>query len=466
MNPYESVKNWFIGDALAATDDIFEKGKIELLFKFSVMFLLMNLGFVYATQHSPSFQQVFSILGFVLILMVLIILKITRNVFWASIAYIISHSIQNFGYLIIANGVISGEAIPFIILYVSFGFLLLGRKWAKLLYIIAVGIVCIGIYNVGSGYKLFFFEAGTTLKEPPQPFLLIPLVLNVYLLQEFFKIRGKAEKQIAEQREEIDKSHEELAMQNKDIVASINYASRIQHAMLPTEENILRGVPLSFLLYKPRDIVCGDFYWFHEIDRDNYIMICADCTGHGVPGALMTMIGNSILNQVIVDGKITEPANILTELDKRISETLKQQKQHTDLVQDSMDLALLKVNKKYKEFTFCGAKRPVIYIHNKELTEFKGNKFTLGGLSEVKNFEETKHTYTQDDVIYLFTDGFADQFGGSESKKFMIKQFRELLLKIHVLPMHEQKAALETALASWKQNNEQTDDVLVIGIKF
>jgi serine phosphatase RsbU (regulator of sigma subunit) len=466
MNPYKVVKNWFIGEALATTDDVFEKGKIELLFNFTCLFLLLNPAFFISSIHASVSQKILSLLGIFLLGMVLVTLKATRNITWASIAYIIGHSIQNFGFFFLGNGVISSMMIPFLILYISFGFLLLGRTWGIALSIITVVILSIGMYNTDSGYTLFFFDAGKSMFEPPKIMTLLPLLLNIYLVSGFFGVRQKAEKQIAEQKAQLEKNHEELAQRNKDTIASINYASRIQHAMLPSLENISRAIPLSFLLYKPRDIVCGDFYWFYEIDRDSYIIVCADCTGHGVPGALMTMIGNSILNQVIADGKITGPANILTELDKRMSETLKQQKQHTNLVQDSMDLALLKVNKKNKEFTFCGAKRPAIYIRNKEITEFKGNKYTLGGLSEIKSFEETTHTYDEDDVIYLFTDGFSDQFGGAENKKFMIKQFRELLLKIHELPMQEQKNALEATLTSWKLENEQTDDILVVGIKF
>ena len=466
MKLFESFKNWFIGDALAATDDVFEKGKIEILFKFTCLFLLLNPGFFAAAIHAPLFQKALSLLGIVLLSLVLVTLKTTRNVTWASIVYIIGHSIQNFGFFFAGNGVLSAMDVPFLILYISFGFLLLRRTWGIILSVITVAVLLIGIYNVDSGYKLFFFQSGLALQEPPKVMVLLPLLLNVYLVSGFFGVRIRAEKQIAEQKSELEKSHEELAIRNKDTIASINYASRIQQAMLPTEEAILRGIPLSFLLYKPRDIVCGDFYWFYEIDSDNYIIICADCTGHGVPGALMTMIGSSILNQVIVDGNVTAPAAILSELDKRITDTLKQQKQHTGLVQDSMDLALLKVDKKNKQLVFCGAKRPAIFISDNQLTEIKGSKYTLGGLSEEKKFEETKLTYMQDDVIYMFSDGFADQFGGSNSKKFMIKQFRDLLLQTHALPMHEQKAKLEAALDTWKKNDDQPDDILVVGIKF
>jgi len=465
MNPLKSLKNWVIGDALAAADDVFEKGKIEVLYNFTCLFLLLGMGFLFSSVHAPFVQLFLAILGQVVLLIVLITLKASKNVLWASLTYLFSHTVQNFSYMILQNGNLSAVALPFLILYISFGFLLLGRKWGIVLTLIVLLLISLALYNVSSGYKLFYIE-GAKVIDAPAFLILTPLLLNAYLISEFFKTRNKAEKQIAMQQAELARNHEELAQKNKDTVASINYASRIQQAMLPTEETVLRSIPLSFILYKPRDIVCGDFYWFHEIDQDSYIIICVDCTGHGVPGALMTMIGNSILNQVIIDGNITGPASILAELDTRISGTLKQQKQKTDLVQDSMDLSLIKVDKKKKEFIFCGAKRPVIYLHDNELSEFKGNKHTLGGLSEEKKFEEIKQSYSEDDVIYIFSDGFADQFGGNDSKKFMIKQFRELLIAIHKLPMPEQKKRLENELNSWKRDNSQTDDILVIGIKF
>jgi len=466
MNPYGKYKNWVIGAALAKTDDVFEKGKIELLFNFSSLFILFSSGFFFASLHASFAQLFLSIQSVVLLSTVLIVLKTTQNSQWASYCYILTSSIQSLSYTIISNGIVNEEAGPFLILYISFGFLLLGRKWGIALTFFAIAVLCLGIYNVESGYSVFYIPPKNGVVAAPRLLIFIPLLLNVYLISGFIRVRQKAARQIQEQKAELEKSHVELELKNQDTIASINYASRIQQAMLPTEENILRGMPLSFVLYKPRDIVCGDFYWYHEVDRDNYIIVCADCTGHGVPGALMTMIGVSILNQVVANGNITSPALVLSELDKRITESLKQQKQHQGLVQDSMDLALLKVNKKDKEFIFCGAKRPAIYIHNDELIELKGAKYTLGGLKEEKKFEEVKKNYEEDDVIYLFTDGYTDQFGGTDNKKFMIKQFREVLLKIHDQPMHEQKQKLETGIEGWKKNDNQTDDILVIGIRF
>jgi serine phosphatase RsbU (regulator of sigma subunit) len=237
--------------------------------------------------------------------------------------------------------------------------------------------------------------------------------------------------------------------------------------VLPNEETINRNIPLSFILFAPRDIVSGDFYWFHEIDKDNYIIVCADCTGHGVPGAMMTVIGSNLLSQIVVDNKITQPSQILLVLDNFINLTLKQQKEHEHFVQDGMDLALLKVDKKNKEFIFSSAKRPAIFIRNKEVREFKGSKHTLGGMiTGCKVFSETKMNFREDDIIYFYTDGYTDQFGGPKGKKFSSKQLKEVLLNIHRLKMPEQKETLAATMENWKGSHEQVDDILVMGIKF
>jgi len=269
------------------------------------------------------------------------------------------------------------------------------------------------------------------------------------------------------QHSRIEEKNKEIETKSKDITDSLNYAKRIQYAVLPHEETIYRNIPLSFIFYKPKDIVSGDFFWFHEINRDEYILVCADCTGHGVPGAFMTVIGSSLLNQLVIENKIYKPSEILFELDKQINFTLKQQKDSDLSVQDGMDLTLVHVNKLKKELIFTSAKRPVLLIRNKEIKEFKGSKFSLGGMrSGDKVFEEIIINYQEDDLLYMFTDGYADQFGGDKAKKFSSKRLRELLLEIHRLPMNDQKNRLSNNIVNWQGNLEQIDDMLVMGIKF
>lgn len=287
------------------------------------------------------------------------------------------------------------------------------------------------------------------------------------ILISFLILFGRAYAYMQMQQARIEDKNQELEVQQKEIISSIDYASKIQHAILPDEENIYRSIPLSFIYYKARDLVSGDFFWFHSINENSYIIVCADCTGHGVPGAFMTVIGSSLLNQIVIENKTGNPSEILSELDIRITETLKQQKDHYQIIQDGMDLSLLKVDKLNKEFIFTSAKRTGIFIRNKEIQELKGSKNTIGGLrSGEKTFNEIRMNFETDDIIYLFTDGYVDQFGGEENKKFMIKRFRELLLSIHQFPMQKQKQEIENNIVKWIGSNEQTDDILVMGIRF
>ncbi|HET6989821.1 MAG TPA: SpoIIE family protein phosphatase [Bacteroidia bacterium] len=470
MNPFKSFRNYFIGDALSKTDDVFEKVKIDVLFNFTLFFLLLNIPYVIIALTMDFFHEIFGItqlLGFSLIL---VILRKTSNVKLAIYFYIANHTIQNLAHYFINNGRVEAPGVLFFLLYVMFGFLMLDKKWGWSLLAGVGALYIVGTYNITHHFVLFHIPDQYADPENTQGqsyFTFAPILMNIYLVAEFVRARGKAEKQIQEQKILLQKNNTELEFQKKEITSSINYAKRIQSAILPLEDVIYRGIPLSFIFYRPRDIVSGDFYWFHEIDRDNYIIVCGDCTGHGVPGALMTVIGSNLLTQIVTEGKNTNPSSILSELDRRITSTLKQQKIHDQIIQDGMDLALLKVDKSKHEFILTAAKRPAIFIRNKELQELKGNKHSLGGLmADEKKFEAIKMNYEENDMIYLFTDGIIDQFGGEKNKKFTIRRFRELILNVHRDPMPEQKNKIENEIVKWIGTNEQTDDILVIGIRF
>jgi len=345
--------------------------------------------------------------------------------------------------------------------FVTFSLFLFGRRSGIFLIIL---FFIIGGITATLSQKIQIPPSQKLLGTPDE--FLTPFILIIVVIWMFVKGRADAEDEIKKQRLQLEVNNKEIQLRNKDVTDSINYAKRIQYAVLPQEETIYRRIPLSFIFYKPKDIVSGDFFWFHEISKEEYILVCADCTGHGVPGAFMTVIGSSLLNQTIIDNKIFKPSEILQELDKLINFTLKQQKDRDISVQDGMDLTLMKVNKTKKEVVITSAKRPVIFIRNKELTEIKASKFSLGGMrSGDKLFNEELINYQEDDILYLFTDGYADQFGGEKAKKFSSKRLRELFLDIHRLPMTEQKEKVTKTTADWQGNLEQIDDMLVIGIK-
>ncbi len=287
---------------------------------------------------------------------------------------------------------------------------------------------------------------------------------------------------------ELNRSKEELETVYEQITNSVKYAKRIQMAILPIEEKIKEILPNSFVLYKAKDIVSGDFYWLTNISEqlsseqlssnqlihskklitDNCItehrfLAVADCTGHGVPGAFMTLIGNILLNQIVNEHRIIEPAQILEELDKRLLLTLQQQA-GKEKINDGMDISLIRIDQ--TEIVWASAKRPLIYFQNKEIHELKGSKFPIGGASfKEKHFEQHAIRFQKDDIFYLFTDGFVDQFS-EKGEKMMIKRFRELLISIQNQNLEQQKHILEQEFEKWQGSARQLDDVLLIGLKF
>jgi serine phosphatase RsbU (regulator of sigma subunit) len=273
------------------------------------------------------------------------------------------------------------------------------------------------------------------------------------------------EAKVRERTREVIEKSEKLEEAYDEIRDSINYARRIQEAILPSHDLIARSFPEFFIVYKSKDIVCGDFYWF--ADRGDEVHIAAvDCTGHGVPGALMTVIGNSLLNQIVNIADMSSPADILNQLDKKLLQTLQQH--GVGNTNDGMDVALCKFNTKKNELTFAGAKRSLYLFRDGIHKEISGNKLPIGSFQYEYEKRFTDHTLSvkPGDTVYLFTDGYQDQFGGPNGKKFMVRQFREMLNNVQPLGMKQQARFLDETFEKWKGKNHQTDDVLVIGIRF
>jgi serine phosphatase RsbU (regulator of sigma subunit) len=255
----------------------------------------------------------------------------------------------------------------------------------------------------------------------------------------------------------------ELNKQKDDIESSIKYAKRIQDVVLPEKDKVRNILPESFILYMPRDIVSGDFYWI--CDKDNKtIILTVDCTGHGVPGAFMSILGNNLLNEIINLRKITEPDIILKELHYAVRETLKQEYNQN---RDGMDLSLCIVDKENNRLEFAGAKCPLIYIKDGKLHALKGDRLSIGGENSEKERMFKKHIIEVDSPIsvYMFSDGYQDQFGGPKDKKFMFQRFKDLIFALHKLPMEAQRLNLMANILDWRKANYQVDDILVLGFK-
>lgn len=291
----------------------------------------------------------------------------------------------------------------------------------------------------------------------------ILILAGIYGFIKYRTSRIEKEKKVLEAKVE-ERTHE-LAQKNRDITSSIEYAKRIQQAILPPLDEIKQYLPDSFILYLPKDIVSGDFYWFGEQDN-KLIMVAADCTGHGVPGALMSMIGHNLLNQIVLEKGITKPATILNNLNTMVQTALKQGISNIDTT-DGMDVALCVFNKQTREVEYAGANRPLIIASTGELKKVDPDKMPIGGsqIGLERSFTNHVHKLNPGETLYIFSDGYADQFGGEKGKKFMMKRFLETLQSIKDMPVKEQEAHLLNTIMSWKGDFEQVDDILVIGIR-
>jgi len=290
------------------------------------------------------------------------------------------------------------------------------------------------------------------------------LIISLVFVYRSYLISKALARKIKGQKEQIEKQHDEISHINKEITASIEYAKNIQNSILPDLKNIDKAIPNNFILWLPRDIVSGDFYWFHETD-DEIFMAAADCTGHGVPGAFVSVSCVNILNQVVIDEGHADPGKILSRVHQHVCDIFR--KKESELKSnDGMDIALCKINKKSNKLYFSGAMNPMVLIRNNQLSEWKGDRSAIGGRTPYDyDFQTKEIDVLKNDKIYLYSDGFKDQFGGPEGKKYLNKRFLTLLQNIFEKPMPEQRNILDKELKDWCGNYARIDDVLVVGLE-
>jgi len=264
------------------------------------------------------------------------------------------------------------------------------------------------------------------------------------------------------QKWDLERKHLSISQQNQEILDSLHYAKNIQSAIMPHADSIDKIFTDGFVLYMPKDIVSGDFYFLEEFNDRIYLAV-ADCTGHGVAGAFMSMVGTALLKQIILQNKFTDPAKILNELNEGIVEALRQKQTSSH---GGMDIAMCVIDRTEMTLQFAGANRP-LHIERNDTTELiKPDKLPIGGFNadENRTFKSQKVILEKGDRLYLYTDGYADQFGGIEGKKIMTKKFRELIRGISQTPMINQHDTLLNYFNTWKGKYEQVDDVLVVGV--
>lgn len=291
------------------------------------------------------------------------------------------------------------------------------------------------------------------------------IIFNLREKSKINKIILKQKQSVEFQNRIIEEKNKLVETQNKDITDSIKYAERIQHAILPPKNVWERILPNSFVIYQPKDILSGDFHWIAETETHIFVA-AADCTGHGVPGALISLVNYNLLNKAVLEKGIEDTGKILDAVNDWLTESL-HQKIENSTVKDGMDISLISIHKITNEICFSGAFNSIYVITENELVVYKGNKFPVGSFldEEINHFTSIKIDVKKGDSIYLFTDGYPDQFGGDKEKKYKHKQLKENLLKIHSKELMNQKEILTSNFNNWKGDLEQLDDVLMIGIK-
>lgn len=341
-------------------------------------------------------------------------------------------------------------------MYYLMGFLYLTYNYTAILKgtLTLVWIPESSLMNTASPYRFILYSA-----------IVIGLVFLLVMSQtrRLIKIRRLLkEKEQALALVEIQKI--ELEIKNKNITDSLIYAQRIQEARLPSETYFRKHFEDSFIFFKPKDIISGDFYWIGE-KEDKVFVVAADCTGHGVPGALMSMIGIEIIEKTINDDNIENPSQILAVLNRGLEKTFSREKNIGTIIRDGMDIGLCVIDKKRRKLTFAGAFFPLYLIRDNSLIEIKGDKIIIGMNPDGISYINHELDLMNNDILYIFSDGYVDQFGGSDNKKFMYRRFRYLLMTIHRFPVDDQKAILDENIKTWMGRNDQIDDIMVIGFR-
>lgn len=281
---------------------------------------------------------------------------------------------------------------------------------------------------------------------------------NHIRLEEYLKT------ELEKRTKEVIEKKEELEVKNKEITDSINYARRIQRNILPPLAKLHDVFPGSFVFYLPRDIVSGDFYWWGPVDEDRFLVVCADSTGHGVPGAFMSMIGSTLIKDLTNQGRYESPSQLLMFLDREIVMSLNQDRHGKS--NDGMDITVLEINPSTRHIKFASAMRPVILFIDHELFYIRGNRSGVGGeFTGDKVFDDQEYDLGSGDTIYLFSDGYPDQFGGPKGKKMKVERVKVMLEEIHTLPMDEQYERVKNYFLEWKGDSFQVDDVLFMGLQ-
>lgn len=453
----KEIGEYFIPDKYLNDEELSRKSRFIIWFVYIATMIGVFFGVLMYVQNSNDFTGLLAAAFFVPLNTIGLILFRKNGSFIFS-----SHFFCGIFFLImmfqpLATGGIFSPDMPTIYIIPIFA-MIMGNIRIGLFYAFLSLIMLIGYLVLGFNDTTYYL--GLTNKLTPDYFffnLALNMVVILFLIFRNEKLRLLI-------LDELRLSSLIISQKNKEITDSITYAKRIQSAILPENNVVKNHLPNSFFLYLPKDIVSGDFYWITEKNGFQFLAI-ADCTGHGVPGALMSVIGVNQLNTIIQEKGIINPSAILEVLDKNVSKILNQNKNE---IRDGMDIAILQINLSDKSLEFASANRPLYYVRNKKLTEIKPSKFPIGGIESdrVKKFENIHLQLQEGDMVYVSTDGYADQFGSEKNKKITTKKFKVLLETISEKQLAEQEQYLLDFFNTFKTGYEQTDDVLIAGLYF
>ncbi|MDQ3046154.1 MAG: SpoIIE family protein phosphatase [Bacteroidota bacterium] len=376
-------------------------------------------------------------------------------------------SIQNaYMYSVMDIPELQKHTFAYIALFIGAGMFVLWRPWYSVAIVVISFIANVVFFKINSHLSVgqILINGGMLTAS-----VAIFTILLIHTRTNLTKREIVSRLALAESNSELEIKNEIIEEKNKDIRDSINYAQRIQQAILPADEKISSDIKDYFILYKPKDIISGDFYWHTNVtttaegkpSENIVVMAAVDCTGHGVPGALMSIIGSTVLNQTSSNVNVNSPADALGFLNDEITKTL-------NSIKDGMDISLCAINFSKPELQYAGANNPLWIIRKGELIEIKPDKQAIGAdtdSGDKKVFTNHVIPLEKGDAVYLFTDGYADQFGGPFGKKLKYRQFQNTLLEIQSESMADQKQILDQLHLKWKGELEQVDDILVIGIR-
>jgi len=438
--------------------EIFKLKKKTLVFFYALVLVLMLLGLFVFNNFNL----------FIIIAFTVLIVDILRAITIGIIK-------KKYGFKYVATGTL-------IFIFGAFYYIVINNNSGFSSFLVAYLIISVFFLALPISMSIFLArQSSDTNNDLSKQLLNVKELSAKTLAQELDKKRIletqniELERQVKERTEKVVQQKEKIEDINKHLTDSITYASRIQKAILGNADEITSKFKDAFILLKPHSIVSGDFYWFTELKNtelgDLQIIIAADCTGHGVPGAFMTVMGHDFLEEIVNKQNVLLPNEILQELDRRVTSNLKKQTS-IEQVNDGMDISVLVYEKNNKKLHYAGANNPLYYVRNNELETKKATRNAIGGelygRDEGKQKEFAIHTIDvlKNDKFYIFSDGFQDQFGGVKNRKYLTKNFKELLLKNSQLKMSTQKQIVEDELNKWKGRRNQTDDILIVGVEF